>query len=97
MTPAPERVARIREQLTLALQPTAIEVIDDSDRHIGHAGALGGGGHYTVHIVSGRFTGIALLERHRMVYDALRDMMHVDIHALSIQARSPQERSAAND
>lgn len=97
MTPAPERVARIREQLTLALQPTAIEVIDDSDRHIGHAGALSGGGHYTVHIVSGRFTGKALLERHRMVYDALRDMMHVDIHALSIQARSPEERSAAND
>ena len=96
MTPATERIARIRAQLTLALTPTELEVIDDSDQHIGHAGALGGG-HYTVHLVSGRFTGKPLLERHRMVYDALRDMMHVDIHALSIQARSPEERPGANN
>lgn len=97
MSPADERIDRIRMQLALALAPTAIEVIDDSDQHIGHAGALSGGGHYTVHLVSARFTGKPLLERHRMVYDALRDMLHVDIHALSIQARSPEERSTAND
>ena len=94
MSQPAERIARLRDLLNRAFEPTALEVVDDSDKHIGHAGARGGAGHFTVKLVSERFAGKALLERHRMVYDALRDMLHVEIHALSIQARSPDEPSS---
>lgn len=86
-----ERVAMIRERLTEALQPEDLEIQDDSAKHAGHEGAKGGGGHFNVRIVSPAFAGRNLLERHRMVYDALGDAMHSDIHALSIQAKTPEE------
>jgi BolA protein len=86
-----ERVARIRERLTQALQPVTLEIIDESAQHAGHAGAAGGGGHYTVQIVSTAFAGMRPLQRHRLVYDAVDDMLHTEIHALSIQARTPDE------
>ncbi|BCO30328.1 BolA family transcriptional regulator [Thiohalobacter sp. COW1] len=86
-----ERVAMIRERLTAALQPEDLEIQDDSARHAGHEGAKGGGGHFNVRIVSPAFAGRNLLERHRMVYDALGDAMHSEIHALSIQAKTPEE------
>lgn len=71
-----------------------IEVIDDSHRHVGHAGAAGGAGHFTVRIASGRFQGLRMLARHRLVYDALRDWMPDRIHALAIDARVPGEHPA---
>ena len=94
MTSQTERVLRIRERLAAKLQPLQLDISDDSHRHIGHAGARGGAGHFTVHIVAQAFAGKPLIERHRMIYDLLQDMMHSEIHALSIQARSPDELQA---
>lgn len=87
----PERVRRIRALLVDALQPSFIEVTDDSHRHAGHAGARGGQGHFSVDIVSAAFAGKLPLARHRLVYAALGDMMQTDIHALAIRARTPGE------
>ncbi|MBI5041113.1 MAG: BolA family transcriptional regulator [Gammaproteobacteria bacterium] len=85
------RVAMIRQRLTAALAPTELEIQDDSAKHAGHAGARSGGGHYNVRIVTREFSGKSLVQRHRMVYDALGDAMHEEIHALSIQAKTPDE------
>ena len=86
-----DRIAKLRTRLTDALNPTEIEIIDESARHAGHAGAASGGGHYILHIMSDAFAGKNLIQRHRLVYDAVGDMMHSEIHALSIKARSPDE------
>ena len=91
-----ERLAKVRERLTQALQPTSLELIDESARHAGHAGAASGGGHYIVHIVSAAFQDKSPIQRHRLVYDAVGDMLHTEIHALSIQAETPQEHSEIN-
>jgi BolA protein len=87
-----ERMSRMRGLLEAAFAPTAIEVVDDSHRHVGHAGARDGRGHFIVDIVSERFAGLAPLARHRAVYAALGGMMSSDIHALSIRAATPAER-----
>lgn len=84
MTPE-QRIQTIRERLTTALQPTQLDIIDDSAKHAGHLGSQGGGGHYTVRIAAPAFTGKKLLETHRMVYTALGDLMQHEIHALQIQ------------
>lgn len=82
----------IRQRLHAALQVDAIEIVDDSHRHVGHVGAREGGGHYQVRIVSPDFAGKRLLERHRMVYQAMGDAMRNDtIHALNIEALTPAE------
>lgn len=73
------------------LEPTVIEIIDDSAKHAGHAGARDGGGHYRLSIVSARFAGCRTMERHRLVYDALGPLMRREIHALGITAKSPDE------
>jgi BolA protein len=86
-----ERVNMIRERINASLHPTALEIVDDSAKHAGHAGARGGGGHFNVSIVSDEFEGKSLIQRHRMVYDALGDAMQKEIHALSINARTPGE------
>lgn len=83
--------AVIRERLSQAFGDLGLEVQDDSHLHAGHAGAREGG-HYTVRLVSERFTGLSRIARHRLVYDALRELMHHGIHALVIEARTPQER-----
>ena len=90
-----ERVERIRSLLQAALQPSRLEVGDDSHLHAGHAGAASGGGHFSVRIVSDRFEGQRLVMRHRLVYDAVQGMMHTDIHALAITALAPSELSIA--
>lgn len=90
MIPAEQRAALIQERLEAAFSPSRLEIADDSHRHAGHAGARGGG-HFTVTIVADCFAGKRPLQRHRMVYAALEDAMQGDIHALSIQARSPDE------
>jgi len=84
-----ERVAAIRAALDAAFAPLSIEVVDDSHRHAGHAGARDGRGHFRVALVSAAFDGMAPLARHRAVYAALGDLMTTDIHALSIDARTP--------
>lgn len=89
--PKEERVAAIRAALQAALAPLQLEIRDDSQRHAGHAGARDGRGHFHVDIVSAAFAGMAPLARHRAVYAALGEMMTTDIHALSMQARTPQE------
>lgn len=86
-----DRAQRIEERLNSVLRPDSLEVADDSALHAGHEGARSGGGHYTVNIVSPAFAGVSTLERHRMVYDALADMMKSEIHALSIHAHDPTE------
>ena len=74
-----------------ALDPIAIEIIDDSAKHAGHAGAKSGGGHFRLSIVSPRFAGCRTMERHRLVYDALGPLMKREIHALGISAKTPDE------
>ncbi|WP_273703695.1 BolA family protein [Candidatus Accumulibacter vicinus] len=86
-------VTNIQQRLTV-LAPIRLEVIDDSARHTGHAGAQGGGGHYRLLIVSDAFADLARLARHRLVHAALDDLMPIRIHALSIQALTPAEYSA---
>ncbi len=85
------RVERMRALLVAALAPIKLEIEDDSRKHAGHAGAVGGAGHFNVTVVSPLFSGQGLLARHRMVYDALSPMMHNEIHALSIRALTPGE------
>lgn len=87
-----ERIALIRQRLQDAFAPEALEIIDDSHRHAGHAGARDGRGHFRVRIVSKRFAGTKTLERHRMVYAALGPLMQTDIHALSVDAQSPDDQ-----
>ena len=82
---------KIRERLS-ALEPEALELVDESAKHEGHAGAAPGGEtHWRLSIVSRRFAGQTTVARHRMVYQALGPLMQHPIHALAISARSPEE------
>lgn len=74
-----------------ALEPTSIELLDESDQHLGHAGWKPGGSHFRLTIASSRFKGKSTLARHRMVYEALGSLMRNDIHALAIRAVTPDE------
>jgi BolA family transcriptional regulator, general stress-responsive regulator len=87
------RAERLEARLRASLQPSELEIVDNSHRHAGHAGAAGGHGHFTVQLVSERFTGLSVVRRHRLVYEAVGDMMQTDIHALSISALAPGEPS----
>lgn len=86
-----DRRERLAGRLEENLRPDQLEVIDDSHRHAGHAGAADGRGHFTVLIVSQRFAGLGTLQRHKLVYEVVGDMMTTDIHALSIRALAPGE------
>ena len=86
-----DRVQAIRERLNRALSPERIDITDDSHRHIRHAGAAAGGGHFSVRIVSEKFRDRPPIERHRLVYQAVGDMMPHEIHALSIEALTADE------
>lgn len=77
-------------QVLSSLNPTYLDIQDDSALHAGHAGNTGGS-HFTVTIVSDNFTGLSLLKRHRLVYAAADALMKNDIHALSIRAETPTE------
>lgn len=91
MSNNPNRVELIEQRLRSALDPEDVQVIDDSAAHAGHAGAREGGGHFNVLIVAEAFAGQPLIKRHRMVYQAMGDLMKKEIHALSIQALTPDE------
>lgn len=84
------RIQTMREQLA-SLNPSFLEIIDESDKHAGHAGSRDGGGHYLLQIISTQFAGKGTLARHRMIYSALGEMMKHEIHALNIQANTPDE------
>lgn len=75
------------------LAPVRLDIRDDSAKHAGHAGAREGG-HYAVGIVSARFAGLTTMQRHRLVYDAVGDLLRNGIHALSISAKTPEESSS---
>ncbi len=84
------KVAEIRVALERELTPLSLEIIDDSARHAGHAGAREGG-HFRVVLVAEAFKGRSQLERHRLVYAAVAPLMGQGVHALSIIARTPDE------
>lgn len=86
----------IQARLSL-LNPSHIEIQDDSASHAGHAGAKSGGGHFLLTIVSDQFAGQMTLARHRKIYELLGDMMHKEIHALSIKAHTPDEFFSTHD
>jgi BolA family transcriptional regulator, general stress-responsive regulator len=90
----PGRLERIRAQLAQALPGSQLELIDDSHRHAGHAGARDGRGHFRLRIVSSAFAGLRPLQRHQLVYRSLDELMRTDIHALSITALTPEEAAA---
>lgn len=74
----------IKERLQ-CLNPISLSIIDDSHQHIGHAGSSSGAGHFSVIIESDIFEGLNTLKRHRLVYNALADLMDSEIHAISIK------------
>lgn len=80
----------LTKALTERLEPVVLELVDDSAAHAGHAGAREGA-HFNLRIVSARFAGLPRISRHRLVYDALRPWMAEGVHALAIDARTPDE------
>lgn len=82
------RIEKIRAALQ-TLQPSVLEIEDESHRHAGHAGAASGHGHFRVKIVAAAFNGLSPIARHRRVYEILGDLMKTDIHALAIDAQPP--------
>lgn len=91
----PSRAERIRATLCAALATDAIELIDDSHLHAGHAGARDGRGHFRVRVVAEKFAGLRAIERHRLVYRSLGAMMQTEIHALNVTALTPEEAARA--
>jgi BolA protein len=83
-------IAQMQDRLA-ALQPTQINIIDESHLHVGHAGSASGGGHYKLYIVSPQFAGLNTVSRHRVIYSALGELMKHEIHALNIQALTPDQ------
>ena len=86
------RESEIRQRLERFFSPQELSIKDQSQLHTGHEGAKDGKGHFDVTLVSEVFTGVNRVQRHRMVYDALRDLIESDIHALRIKAYAPSER-----
>ena len=89
MTPE-QRAVSLRTCLQ-TLSPTQLEITDESHQHVGHVGARDGKSHFAISIVSEKFVGKNRVQRHRVIYDTLGDLMQTDIHALRIQALAPQE------
>jgi len=85
-----DRIPEMRSKLAV-LAPITLDIIDESHKHAGHAGARDGGGHYVVNIVSAQFVGKNTVARHRMIYSALGEMMKREIHALTIRAETPNQ------
>ncbi|HEX5430324.1 MAG TPA: BolA family protein [Bryobacteraceae bacterium] len=88
---AAERITAIRAKLEQAFDPEELDIVDESRLHAGHPGARDGRGHFRVRLVSRRFAGTKPLQRHRMVYEALGELMQTDIHALSLFAFPPAD------
>ncbi len=87
--------AAIEKKLVDGLTPSRLEIVDESDRHAGHAGARPGGeSHFRVTVTARAFAGKSRVERQRMVYGLLADEMATDIHALALTTLTPDEDSA---
>ena len=87
-----KRRERLIERLTGSLAPTTIDVVDESHRHAGHAGARPGGEtHYQVEIVSAHFAGMSRIARHRLVHEIVHDEFENGLHALSLKLLTPEE------
>jgi BolA family transcriptional regulator, general stress-responsive regulator len=84
-------VAAMRSRLA-TLDPVELAIEDESALHAGHVGAAGGGGHYRMTLVSAAFAGQPRVARHRLVYDALADLMQREIHALAMILLAPDEK-----
>ena len=87
----PARIARMRELLTAEFSPLQLDIVDESHKHAGHAGARDGRGHFRVRISAAAFAGLSPVKRHQRVYAALGTMMQTDIHALALETRAPGE------
>lgn len=83
-----QRVIQINQKLNAELNPSQLNIVDESHLHAGHAGAKTGKGHFFVDITSDRFAGISPVKTHQLIYAALGEMMQTDIHALRISAKS---------
>jgi BolA protein len=90
MNPA-QRLVEIRARLEAELSPESLQVEDESHLHVGHEGAKSGLGHFRVLVVSDKFRGQSPIKRHRLIYQAMGDLMQTDIHALAIDAWTPDE------
>lgn len=86
------RIDLFKSALEKALSPSFLEFRDDSHLHIGHQGSQGGAGHYSLEIISEKFQGMNRLQRHRLVYDALKAWFPKEIHALIINAKTLDEK-----
>jgi len=87
--------AAIEKKLTVALAPSRLSVVDDSQRHAGHDGARPEGEtHLNVEIVTARFAGLGRLQRQRLVYEILAEELKGPVHALALQTRTPEEDAA---
>jgi BolA protein len=84
-----QRLDEIRLRLETSLEPVDMELLDEGHLHVGHAGAKDGRGHFRVRIVSAEFAGKTMMQRHRLVYQLMGDLMKTDIHALTIEAQEP--------
>lgn len=88
----PKVAVSIRDRLQAALAPSHLELVDESARHAGHAGAPAGGeSHFRLTVVAAAFTGLGRLERQRLIHRALGDLLDGPVHALSIRALAPEE------
>lgn len=87
-----ERIKRLESALRTHFSPTVLKIRDDSALHIGHT-AAGGAGHFALLIVSEAFVGLSPVKRHQAVFAALSELMKTEIHALSIEAKTPAEMS----
>jgi len=85
------RVAEITARLEATFSPESLQVDDESHLHAGHEGAIDGRGHFRVLVISDKFVGQTAIKRHRMVYQAMGELMQTDIHALTIEAFTPDE------
>jgi stress-induced morphogen len=85
------REGRLRARLEARFAPLELVIEDESRFHAGHAGAAGGHGHYRVRMVAEAFRGVSPVGRHRLVYEAVGDLLQTDIHALAIEASAPSE------
>jgi BolA protein len=88
------RAGEIREAIERGLDASHVEVIDHSARHAGHSGAASGGGHFEVVVVSDRFCGLSRLAVHRLVYEALGQLMQTEIHALTMHTFTSDQWSS---
>jgi len=86
-----QRLTEIRKRLESDFRPRTLEVVDEGHLHVGHEGARDGRGHFRLYIVSDRFAGQAMVQRHRMIYQAMGELMRSEIHALAIVAQAPDE------